>query len=54
MVLTCEVLHQVHGKVLVADVQNQVWSGLVDSLSYVGFVKKVVNLVSVTGVVLVH
>ena len=54
IILTGKILHQVHGEVLVSNIQDKVWSSLINSLRHVGLIEQVVNLVGISCVVLVH
>ena len=52
-ILTFEFFHHHEAKVLVADVEDEAWSALVDALWDVGLHQEIVDLVAVAGVVLV-
>ena len=52
--LTGKVLHEIHGEVLISNIENEIGSSLVDSLGNVGLGQQVINLVGISGEVLVY
>ena len=46
---TCKFLHHHEGKILVADVEHQVWSALVNSLWDIGILEGIEDVVTVLG-----
>ena len=54
MTLTFQLLHHHEAEVLVANVQHQAWSALVDPLWHICLHQQVVNLISVSGIMLIH
>jgi hypothetical protein len=50
---TCKLLHHHEGKILVANIEHQVWSALVNSLWNVGILESIEDVVTVLGKMLV-
>ena len=50
---TRKLLHHHEGKILVANVEHQVWSALINSLWNVGILKSIEDVVTVLGEVFV-
>lgn len=52
-ILTRKVSHEVHCQILISNVENQVGSSLVNSFGDVGLSEKVINLISISSIMLV-